>query len=143
MCFFLFRMRVAGRPLLSSRSRLLAAGSPSYILIARATRARAGNPTASACCDPASHLDRDIVLAQLALARAMSVDGDRGRAVSLISDFRKKHPERPEAIALAALLWGRSLLRGESVVGADSKGEVVAGIAPAEWTQLVSSNIEF
>ncbi|MEO6418918.1 MAG: hypothetical protein ABIP39_05900, partial [Polyangiaceae bacterium] len=110
---FLFNGDTVGAASLLSRFDGPAAKDPWYQLLAGATLERAGDGRAIDRYAAASRLDPELVVAQVALVRAMSIDGDPAKAAELAKQFRAKYPDRAEGVALVALAWARDPSRTE------------------------------
>ncbi|MDB4941042.1 MAG: repeat protein [Labilithrix sp.] len=89
-----------------------------YQIVAGATFERAGDARAIERYQAAVKLDPELVLGQILLARATAVDGDPRRAGELAKEFRARHPDRLEGVALTAVAWARDPLRGEPIAEA-------------------------
>jgi len=85
---------------------------PYFQLLAGVALERAGDLRAIERFQLAVNLDPDLVAAQVMLARAVALEGDRGRGVELARVFRGKWPDRAEGSALVALNWARDPARG-------------------------------
>ncbi len=110
---FLFNGDTVGAAALLSRFDGPAAKDPWYQLLAGATLERAGDSRGIERYAAASRLDPDLVVAQVALVRAMAIDGDPTKAAELAKQFRVKYPDRAEGAALVALAWARDPNRTE------------------------------
>jgi thioredoxin-like negative regulator of GroEL len=83
-----------------------------FQLLAGVALERAGDLRAIDRYQLAVNLAPDLVPAQIMLARAMALEGDRNRAAELTRAFRSKWPDRPEGAALVVLTWARDPARG-------------------------------
>ncbi len=104
---FLFQGDTVGAAGLLPRWDGPAANDAWYQLLAGATLERAGDARAIERYDAATKLDPDLTVAQVALARAMALDGDPVKAAELARVLKGKLPGRAEPAALVALAWGR------------------------------------
>jgi hypothetical protein len=89
-----------------------AKNDPYYQLLAGAALERAGDLRAIDRYQLAVKLAPDLVPAQIMLARAVALEGDRAKGAELARAFRSKWPDRPEGAALVALNWARDPVRG-------------------------------
>ncbi|MDB4994214.1 MAG: repeat protein [Myxococcaceae bacterium] len=110
---FLFQGDTVGAAAILPKWDGPAAGDPWYQMLAGATLERAGDARALERYAAAVRLDPDLVVAQVALVRAMAIDGDASKAGELAKQFRAKYPDRAEGAALVALAWARDPGRGE------------------------------
>jgi tetratricopeptide (TPR) repeat protein len=85
---------------------------PYFQLLAGVALERAGDLRAIERFQLAVNLDQELVPAQVMLARAVALEGDRGKGLDLARSFRTKWPDRPEGSALVALAWARDPARG-------------------------------
>jgi len=85
---------------------------PYFQLLAGVALERAGDLRSIERFQLAVNLDPDLVPAQVMLARAVALEGDRSRGLELARSFRTKLPDRPEGSALVALAWARDPARG-------------------------------
>ncbi|HTQ45513.1 MAG TPA: tetratricopeptide repeat protein [Polyangiaceae bacterium] len=104
---FLFQNDTAGAAAVLPRWDGPAGIDPWYELVAGATLERAGDSRARERYATAAKLDADMVLAQVAQARATAIEGDSAEAMRLAQALRKSLPDRAEPVALVALAWGR------------------------------------
>ncbi len=110
---FLFQGDTGGAAAILPKWDGPAANDPWYQMLAGATLERAGDARALERYAAAVRLDPDLVVAQVALVRAMAIDGDASKAGELAKQFRAKYPDRAEGAALVALAWARDPGRGE------------------------------
>jgi tetratricopeptide (TPR) repeat protein len=89
-----------------------AKNDPYYQLMAGAALERAGDLRAMDRYQLAVKLAPDLIPAQIMLARAVALEGDRAKGTDLARTFRSKWPDRPEGAALVALNWARDPVRG-------------------------------
>jgi predicted Zn-dependent protease len=104
---FLFQNDTAGAAAVLPRWDGPAGIDPWYELVAGATLERAGDSRARDRYATAAKLDTNMVLAQVAQARATAIDGASAEAMRLAQALRKSLPDRAEPVALVALAWGR------------------------------------
>ncbi len=104
---FLFQNDTAGAVSLLPRFDGVAQNDPWYQLLAGTCLERIGDARAFERYAAAVKLAPDFVPAQIALIRHELLEGDRARALELVAQFRSKHPDRVEGLALAALAWAR------------------------------------
>ncbi|HEX8791754.1 MAG TPA: tetratricopeptide repeat protein [Polyangiaceae bacterium] len=104
---FLFQNDTAGAAAVLPRWDGPAGIDPWYELVAGATLERAGDSRARDRYATAAKLDADMVLAQVAQARATAIEGNSAEAMRLAQALRKSLPDRAEPVALVALAWGR------------------------------------
>lgn len=110
---FLFQGDTAGAAGLLSKLDPKAQGDAWYQLMAGATLERAGDARARDRYAAAAKIDPTLYVAEVALARSTSIDGDPAAATELAKQLRAKYPDRVEGVALVALAWGRDPARGE------------------------------
>jgi tetratricopeptide (TPR) repeat protein len=91
-----------------------AGGDAWFQLIAGATLERAGDARARDRYALSAKIDPGLFPAQVALARAMAIDGDPAEAKRLAAAVRAQAPDRAEGIALVALAWARDPRRDEN-----------------------------
>jgi hypothetical protein len=108
---FLFQGDTAGAAAVLPRWDGPAGIDPWYELVAGATLERAGDARARDRYATAAKLDPDLVIAQVAQARATAIDGAASDAMKLAQALRKSLPDRAEPLALVALAWGRDINR--------------------------------
>jgi hypothetical protein len=120
---FLFQGDTAGAAAVLPRWDGPAGIDPWYQLVAGATLERAGDAHARDRYATAAKLDPDLVVAQVAQARATAIDGDAQEGMRLARALRKTMPDRAEPVALVALAWGRDPNR-ESVPAPPEADEV-------------------
>lgn len=111
---FLYQGDTAGAAATVAKWDALAQNDAWFQLLAGATFERAGDPRAIERYDAAVKLDPELVIAQILLTRAMTIDGDPRRAMELAKDFHARYPDRLEGSALMILTWTRDPLRGEA-----------------------------
>jgi hypothetical protein len=104
---FLFQNDTAGAAAVLPRWDGPAGIDPWYELVAGATLERAGDSRERDRYATAAKLDGDMVLAQVAQARATAIEGGSAEAMRLAQALRKSLPDRAEPVALVALAWGR------------------------------------
>jgi Flp pilus assembly protein TadD len=104
---FLFQGDTAGAAAVLPRWDGPAGIDPWYQMVAGATLERAGDAHARDRYATAAKLDPDLVIAQVAQARATAIDGDAQEGMRLAKALRKSMPDRAEPVALVALAWGR------------------------------------
>jgi hypothetical protein len=104
---FLFQGDTAGATAVLPRWDGPAGLDPWYQLVAGATLERAGDARARERYATAARLDPQLVVAQVAQARATAIDGDVQEGMRLAQALRKAMPDRAEPLALVALAWGR------------------------------------
>jgi hypothetical protein len=104
---FLFQGDTAGAAAVLPHWDAPAAIDPWYQMVAGATLERAGDAHARDRYATAAKLDPDLVIAQVAQARATAIDGDAQEGMRLARALRKSMPDRAEPVALVALAWGR------------------------------------
>jgi tetratricopeptide (TPR) repeat protein len=85
---------------------------PYFQLLAGVALERAGDLRAIDRFQLAVNLDPELIPAQVMLARAVALEGDRGKGLDAARSFRTKWPDRPEGSALVALAWARDPGRG-------------------------------
>jgi tetratricopeptide (TPR) repeat protein len=85
---------------------------PYFQLLAGVALERAGDLRAIERFQLAVNLDPELVPAQVLLARAIALEGDRSKGLDLARSFRTKWPDRAEGSALVALAWARDPGRG-------------------------------
>jgi tetratricopeptide (TPR) repeat protein len=110
---FLYQGDTAGSAATVAKWDTVAQDDPWFQLLAGATFERAGDPRALERYAAAVRLDPELVIAQMLLIRATSIEGDTRRAAELAKDFRARFPDRVEGFALIALAWTRDPLRGD------------------------------
>jgi predicted Zn-dependent protease len=110
---FLFQGDTVGAAAILPKWDGPAANDPWYQMLAGATLERAGDARALERYAAAVRLDPELVVAQVALVRAMAIDGDAQKASELAKQFRAKYPDRAEGVALVALAWARDPGRSE------------------------------
>ena len=120
---FLFQGDTAGAAAVLPRWDGPAGIDPWYQMVAGATLERAGDAHARDRYATAAKLDPDLVIAQVAQARATAIDGDAQEGMRLARALRKSMPDRAEPVALVALAWGRDPNR-ESVPAPPEADEV-------------------
>ncbi len=113
VCAFLFQGDTGGAAALMPKWDTPAAKQPLYQVITGATLDHAGDPHAVDRYLAATKLAPNLVVAEILLARATSIDGDAVKAAELARQFHAKHLDRPEGSALIGLAWGRDPARGE------------------------------
>jgi hypothetical protein len=104
---FLFQGDTAGAAAVMPRWDGPAGSDAWYQMVAGATLERAGDAHARDRYATAAKLDPDLVIAQVAQARATAIGGDVQEGMRLARALRKSMPDRPEPVALVALAWGR------------------------------------
>jgi hypothetical protein len=104
---FLFQGDTAGAAAVLPHWDSPAGIDPWYQMIAGATLERAGDARAKDRYATAAKLDPELLIAQVAQARATAVQGDTQEAMRLATALRKSMPDRAEPLALVALAWGR------------------------------------
>jgi tetratricopeptide (TPR) repeat protein len=104
---FLFQGDTAGAAAVLPRWDGPAGIDPWYQMVAGATLERAGDARARDRYATAAKLAPDMVVAQIAQARATAIDGDATVAMQLAKGLRVAMPDRAEPVALVALAWGR------------------------------------
>lgn len=109
---FLFQGDTAGAAAAVAKWDTVGHTSAYFQLLAGATFDRAGDPRAVERYATAVRLDKDLVIAQMLLARTHAIDGDVAEAQKLARDLRARFPTRPETAALVALAWARDPMRG-------------------------------
>jgi predicted negative regulator of RcsB-dependent stress response len=120
---FLFQGDTAGAAAVLPRWDGPAGIDPWYQMVAGATLERAGDAHARDRYATAAKLDPDLVIAQVAQARATAIDGDVQEGMRLAKALRKSMQDRAEPVALVALAWGRDPNR-ESVPAPPEADEV-------------------
>ncbi|MGD0526177.1 MAG: tetratricopeptide repeat protein [Polyangiaceae bacterium] len=120
---FLFQGDTAGAAAVLPRWDGPAGIDPWYQMVAGATLERAGDAHARDRYATAAKLDPELVIAQVAQARATAIDGNAQEAMRLAQALRKSMPDRAEPVALVALAWGRDPNR-ESVPAPPEVDEV-------------------
>jgi predicted negative regulator of RcsB-dependent stress response len=120
---FLFQGDTAGAAAVLPRWDGPAAIDPWYQMMAGATLERAGDAHARDRYATAAKLDPELVIAQVAQARATAIEGNAQEGMRLAQALRKTMPDRAEPIALVALAWGRDPNR-ESVPAPPEVDEV-------------------
>lgn len=110
---FLFQGDTAGAAAMIAKWDSAAQNDAWFQLLAGATFERAGDVRAIERYEAAVKLEPSLVVAEIARARVLAVDGDPRRAAELAKEFRAKHPDRVEGVALVALTWARDPMRGE------------------------------
>lgn len=85
---------------------------PYFQLLAGVALERAGDLRAIDRFQLAANLDPELIPAQVMLARAVALEGDRGKGLDAARSFRTKWPDRAEGSALVALAWARDPGRG-------------------------------
>jgi tetratricopeptide (TPR) repeat protein len=110
---FLFQGDTAGALSVLSKWDQPAAQDAWYQLVAGAALERAGDARSIERYSAAARLDPSSVAAEIALARAMAIDGDPQKAGELAKAFRAKYKDRPEGPALVSLAWGRDPMRSD------------------------------
>jgi predicted Zn-dependent protease len=111
---FLFQGDTAGAASVMSRWDGPAGGDAWYQLVAGATLERAGSSRARDRYAAVAKLAPELLVAQVALARATAIEGDEQEAMRLARSLRVKMPERAEPVALVALAWGRDPRREDT-----------------------------
>lgn len=104
---YLFQNDNAGAVSLLAKHDEASKKDPYYELLAGVCLERLGDARARERYSAAVKLAPELVPAQVALIRYEIVEGERGRAAELVAQFRARHQDRPEGVALAALLWAR------------------------------------
>ena len=104
---FLFQGDTAGAAAVLPRWDGPAGIDPWYQMVAGATLERAGDAHARDRYATAAKLDPDLVIAQVAQARATIMGGDAQEGMRLAQALRKTMADRAEPVALVALAWGR------------------------------------
>jgi tetratricopeptide (TPR) repeat protein len=104
---FLFQGDTAGAAAVLPRWDGPASGDPWYQMVAGATLERAGDARARDRYATATKLEPRLAVAQIAQARATTVDGDVQEGMRLARALRTSMPDRAEPVALVALAWGR------------------------------------
>jgi len=120
---FLFQGDTAGAAAVMPHWDASAGIDPWYQMVAGATLERAGDAHARDRNATAAKLDPELVIAQVAQARATAIDGDAQEGMRLAKALRKSMPDRAEPVALVALAWGRDPNR-ESVPAPPEVDEV-------------------
>jgi len=120
---FLFQGDTAGAAAVMPHWDASAGIDPWYQMVAGATLERAGDAHARDRYATAAKLDPELVIAQVAQARATAIDGDAQEGMRLAKALRKSMPDRAEPVALVALAWGRDPNR-ESVPAPPEVDEV-------------------
>ena len=110
---FVFQGDLGGAAALFPKWDAPAGKDPWYELVAGATLERAGDPRARERYAASAQLDPQLLVSQIAQARAEAIDGDPQRAGELAKQFRAAHPGRAEGAALVALAWARDLGRSD------------------------------
>ncbi len=97
---------------------LLAPGS--YVFLAGASLARAGDVHAIDRFATATELDPKLLVAQIELARATALDGDAAKAMERAKAVKEQLAGRAEGPALVALAWARDPARGDAPPDVDA-----------------------
>jgi hypothetical protein len=121
---------------------------PYFQLLAGVALERAGDLRAIERFQLAVNLDPDLVPAQVMLARAVALEGERGKGLDLARSFRTKWPDRPEGSALVALSWardpGRGALPPEAALAKTHRDELPVALKPVpnaiEALQAIDKN---
>lgn len=82
-----------------------------YQMVAGAALERAGDDRARSRYAAAVQIDPQLFVAKVALARATAFGGDVSQAMAIAKGLRATVPDRAEAVALVALVWGRDPMR--------------------------------
>jgi tetratricopeptide (TPR) repeat protein len=90
-----------------------------YQLLAGVALERAGDLRAIERYQLATSLDAELLPAQIMLARAVILEGDRLKGLELVRHIRSKWPNRAETSALSALAWARDPVRGAAPLEAE------------------------
>jgi hypothetical protein len=90
-----------------------------YQLLAGVALERAGDLRAIERYQLATSLDPELLPAQIMLARAVILEGDRLKGLELVRHIRSKWPNRAETSALSALAWARDPARGAAPLEAE------------------------
>jgi tetratricopeptide (TPR) repeat protein len=90
-----------------------------YQLLAGAALERAGDMRAAERYQLATSLDPELFPAQVMLARAVILEGDRQKGLEIVRHIRSKWQNRAESSALSALAWARDPSRGPAPLEAE------------------------
>jgi tetratricopeptide (TPR) repeat protein len=90
-----------------------------YQLLAGVALERAGDLRAAERYQLAVSLDPELLPAQVMLARAVILEGDRLKGLEVVRHIRSKWQNRAETSALAALAWARDPARGPAPLEAE------------------------
>ncbi|HMI84438.1 MAG TPA: tetratricopeptide repeat protein [Polyangiaceae bacterium] len=90
-----------------------------YQLLAGVALERAGDLRAAERYQLAVNLDPELLPAQVLLARAVILEGDRLKGLEIVRHIRSKWQNRAETSALAALAWARDSARGPAPLEAE------------------------
>jgi tetratricopeptide (TPR) repeat protein len=90
-----------------------------YQLLAGVALERAGDMRAAERYHLATSLDPDLFPAQVMLARAVILEGDRLKGLEVVRHIRSKWQNRAETSALSALAWARDPSRGPAPLEAE------------------------
>jgi tetratricopeptide (TPR) repeat protein len=132
---FLFQGDTAGAAAAMTKYDPTSQGDAFYQVMAGATLERAGDARAAARYEAAVKLEPNLVIAEIALARAVAVDGDPQKAMDLAKAFHAKYPDRAEGSALVALAWGRDPARSD--VAPPEVADAIAHAADLPMSLLV------
>jgi len=111
---------------------------PYYQLLAGVALERAGDLRSLERFQLAVNLDPELAPAQVLLARAVLLEGDRSKGLELARSFRTKWAERPEGAALMGLAWARDPARGPLPSEADLS-QVRPGALPLALRPIASA----
>jgi len=90
-----------------------------YQLLAGVALERAGDLRAAERYQLAVSLDSELLPAQIMLARALILEGDRLKGLEVVRHIRSRWPNRAETSALSALAWARDPVRGPAPLEAE------------------------